>query len=529
MHLDLVWLALSAAGFVAVCAPLGIYLKRRAEHQARVLTGEAPGAKGSEVITLPQVKAEPVSDQQLWRWTAAALAEAIRKGEVSSREATQSVLARIEAVNPRLNAFTVVTAAEALKAADLADAARARGESLGVLHGVPVTIKDSVDQERWATTQGVPQFKDLIAKEDSPIVASLRRAGAVIVGRTTTPDFCLRLHTDSSLHGRTYNPWHKDHTPGGSSGGAAAALASGMGPLAIGSDLGGSIRFPAYACGVAGLRPTLGRVAAYNSTQAQERPIGMQLMSVAGPMARKVADLRLGLEAITVHDARDPWWVPAPLDSAKLPRPIRVALSPDPAGLGVHPEIANAVKAAGKALQDAGYVVEEVEPPNIAAVRECYHTIIGAEIRNISLPFMRSFGETDTTRAVGFMLENMPEIDTVGYMKALSERSKHLRDWLVFLERYQLVVAPVSCEPTFEVGFDLNSQARSAKVMRAFRMLSVPPLLGLPAVAVPVGSTGGLPLGVQVIGSRYREDLCLDAAEVIEMRHGLPTPIDPRF
>jgi amidase len=464
---------------------------------------------------------------ELWRWDAVALATAIRTGTISSREATQAVLGRLEAVNPKLNAVTVVLAEQALASADRADTARRRGEPLGALHGVPVTIKENVDQEGTATANGVVAFKDVIAATDSPQVASWKRAGAVIIGRTNTPAFSLRWHTDNDLRGRTFNPWNRDRTPGGSSGGAAAALAAGIAPLAHGNDLGGSVRYPAYCCGVAGIRPTLGRIAAHNATVTEERPLGMQLMSVQGPLARRVADVRLGLAAMSVRDPRDPWWVPAPLQGPDPSRPIRVALTADPGRLGVTPEVAAAVRAAGAALAEAGYLVEEVEPPDVAGVATCWAAIVINEMRHVTQPYIRKHGGADINRSLDFTLAATPDVDLGGYIKALGERTKHVRDWMVFLERYPLVVGPVSTEPPFEVGFDTTTAARSAEAARAQRLLVAVNLLGLPAVAVPVGRTGNVPLGVQVIGSRYREDLCLDAAEVIEARHGLPTPIDP--
>ncbi|HEU4368716.1 MAG TPA: amidase family protein [Methylomirabilota bacterium] len=466
-------------------------------------------------------------DTELWRWDAGALAAAIRTGQLSSREATRAVLGRLEAVNPKLNAVTVVLADHALAAADRADAAVRRGEPLGALHGVPVTIKENVDQEGAATTNGVVAFKDLTAATDSPAVANWRRAGAVIVGRTNTPAFSLRWHTDNELRGRTFNPWARERTPGGSSGGAAAAVASGIAPLAHGNDLGGSVRYPAYCCGIAGIRPTLGRVPAYNATTLDERPVGVQLMSVQGPLARRVADVRLGLAAMSARDPRDPWWAPAPLEGPSAPRPIKVALTVDPAGLGVHPDVAAAVRNAGAALAAAGYAVEEVEPPDVAGAARCWTAIVMNETRHMTQPVLRQHGGGDLNRSLDFFLAATPDVDLAGYMKALASRSKHVRDWMLFLERYPLVVGPVSTEPPFEVGFDTTTATRAGEVFTAQRLLVAVNLLGLPAVAVPTGIAGGLPLGVQVIGGRYREDLCLDAAEVIEARHGLPTPIDP--
>ena len=467
-------------------------------------------------------------ERALWQWNADEVATAIRTRRISSREAVQAVLQRLDAVNPAVNAVTVLLADQALAAADRADAAVKRGEVLGPLHGVPVTVKENIDQADQATANGVVAFKDLIAKVDSPPVANWKRAGAVIVGRTNTPAFSLRWHTDNELRGRTYNPWARTRTPGGSSGGAAAAVVSGIAPLAHGNDLGGSIRYPAYCCGVAGIRPTLGRVPAYNTTVTEDRPIGHQLMSVQGPLARRVADVRLGLGAMAARDPRDPWWAGVPLDGPALARPLRVALTVDPARQGVHRAVAGAVRAAGLALAEAGYAVEEVEPPAVDAVAANWATLVFNEMRHMTLPYIERHGGEDLNRCTELILSGVADLDVDTYMRALAQRTRHIREWMVFMERYALVVGPVSTEPPFEVGFDVKDADTTARVLRAQRLLVAVNLLGLPAVAVPCGLSEGVPLGVQVIGSRYREDLCLDAAEVIEARHGLTTPIDPR-
>ena len=466
-------------------------------------------------------------ETDLWRWDAVELAAAIRTRRISSREATRAVLDRLAAVNPALNAVTVLLADQALAAADRADAAVRRGEALGPLHGVPVTIKENVDQEGAATANGVPAFKDLMAATDSPPVANWKRAGAVIIGRTNTPAFSLRWDTDNELRGRTFNPWSRRHTPGGSSGGAAAALAVGIAPLAHGNDLGGSIRYPAYCCGVAGIRPTLGRVPSYNQTAADERPPGTQLMSVQGPLARRVRDVRLGLAAMSARDARDPWWAPAPLLGEPPARPVRVALTIDPAKGGVRADVAAAVREAGNALANAGYAVEEIEPPDVEGVAATWATICVNEMRHVTQPWIRKYGGAAINRSLDLTLAAVPDVGLDGYMKALALRAKHIRDWTLFMERYPLVVGPVSTEPPFEIGFDTTSAERHAEVTRAQRLLVAVNLLGFPAVSVPTGVAGGLPLGVQVIGARYREDLCLDAAEAIEAQRPLPTPIEP--
>jgi amidase len=466
-------------------------------------------------------------ERELWRWDAVELAAAIRTRKVSSREAVQSVLERLDAVNLAINAVTVVLGEQALAAADAADAAVKRGDAVGPLHGVPVTIKENIDQTGQATANGIVAFKDVIAKSDSPPVANWTRAGAVIVGRTNTPAFSLRWHTDNALRGRTFNPWARERTPGGSSGGAASALASGIAPLAHGNDLGGSVRYPAYCCGVAGIRPTLGRVPAYNQTAADERPPALQLMSVQGPLARRVRDVRLGLAAMAQRDPRDPWWVPAPLAGPPAARPIRVALSVDPAKQGVHPDVAAAIRAAGAALSEAGYAVEEADPPDVMGVTDCWAALIDTEIRHVMLPYILKHGDADVIRCTELMLEAGADLGLDDYLKTLARRATHLRNWMLFFERYPLVVGPVSTEPPFAVGFDVEDLERTREVLRAQRLLVSVNLLGLPAVSVPTGLWGGLPLGVQVIGERYREDLCLDAAEVIEAQRGLSTPIDP--
>jgi amidase len=234
------------------------------------------------------------------------IAALIARRDVSAREVTTATLSRIDAQNPALNAIVQHMPDEALAAADAIDAALRRGEPPGPLAGVPMTIKVNVDQTDHATTNGLVSQKDLIAAEDNPVVANLRRAGAVIVGRTNTPAFSLRWFTRNGLHGATKNPHDATLTPGGSSGGAGSAVATGMGAIAHGTDIAGSVRYPAYACGVHGLRPSLGRVPGFNPSGG-DRLIGGQLMAVSGPLARSIPDLALALGAMAAPDPRDPW------------------------------------------------------------------------------------------------------------------------------------------------------------------------------------------------------------------------------
>ncbi|MCU0888714.1 MAG: amidase [Rubritepida sp.] len=463
-----------------------------------------------------------------WRWSAADLARAIRLGTLSAREAVQSALARCAEANPAINAVVELRAEEALAAADAADAARARGEALGPLHGVPVTIKVNVDQRGAATTNGCVPLAGLVAPDDSAVVANLRRAGAIPIGRTNTPALSMRWFTENALHGRTLNPWSAAHTPGGSSGGAAAAVAAGIGAIAHGNDLGGSIRYPAYACGVVGIKPSFGRVPAFNPTAQGERPVALQLMSVQGPLARRVQDLRLALAAMAEGDARDPWWMPAPLTHPPAPRPLRVALCLDPAGTGVHPAVAAALHAAAGALEAAGYVVEERAPPDFAGVARDWDTLCVAEARGALAQVFAELGDAGAQATFVEMTRHAPVLDTAGFSALLARRTAHQRAWQAFQAEWPLLLCPVSAEPPFPQGLDVAGEAGFARVFRAQQPLLAAPLLGVPAVSVPTGVTEGLPMGVQITAPRWREDLALDAAEVIEAAFPMPTPLDPR-
>lgn len=471
----------------------------------------------------------PPCSSELWRWDAVDLVRGIRSGAVSSREAVKASLDRMAAVNPKLNAVVVEQREEALAAADAADRAVARGETLGPLHGVPLTIKCNVDQAGQATSNGIVAFANAVAEEDSPVVANLRAAGAVFVGRTNAPAFSFRWSTENDLYGRTLNPWSAAHTPGGSSGGASASVAAGITPIAHGNDLAGSIRYPAWCTGLVGLRPSFGRVPAFNPSAKVERSLSLQWMSVQGPLARSVADTRLALAVMAKGDHRDPWWVPAPLTGDPLPRPLRVALSIDPTGTGVHPHVETALLAAAKALAAAGYVVEALDPPEMAAIAEDWHVLSRAEVSRYMLDTVHAYGDDGVKRAIHWHMEKPPRPTPDQYMDALTRRATWLRRWNVFLQRYPLVLCPVSLAPPFAHGADIASEESFNAIARAQGPCFAVPLLGLPAISVPTGVHDGLPTGVQIISRRFREDLVLDAAEVVEQHTQRLTPIDPKF
>jgi amidase len=460
----------------------------------------------------------------LWTLSAAEQARLIRTRAASAREVVAAVLARHRATHAAINAVVELCDDEALAAADEADRAVARGEALGPLHGVPVTIKVNVDQAGRATTNGVVAFRDQIAAGDSPVVANLRRAGAIPVGRTNTPAFSFRYFTDNALHGRTLNPRNPALTPGGSSGGASAAVAAGVGSIAHGNDLGGSIRYPAYAAGVAGLRPSFGRVPAFNGTAAEERPITLQMMSVQGPLARTVGDLRLALAAMAGPDPRDPWHCPVPLDLPPPPRPWRIAF----ATLGASPPVEAALHQAAGWLAEAGCVVEEVALPRFDEAAALWRGLLMTETERAMRPAIEAHGDAAIRAAYGGWAANVPPLGPGAFAAALAQRTAIARDWSVFLSAYAAALLPVSLEPPFPQDLDLEGAGAGARILAAQAPLHVFNLLGLPGLAVPTRvAHEGIPLGVQLVAARFREDIALALGEAIELRAGVTGPIDP--
>jgi len=328
------------------------------------------------------------------------------------------------------------------------------------------------------------------------------------------------------VFGVTHNPWDLSRTPGGSSGGAAASLAVGVTPLAQGNDLGGSLRQPAQACGIASIRPGLGRVPGWNSTDPMEPGPGIQLMWVEGPLARRVRDVRLGLQAMVAADRRDPSWLPVPLEEHRDAGKT-IALVIDPGGRGVHPQVAEGLARAGKLLEGAGFQVEEVEPPAIHEAAQIWRVICLTELLTQLQPAVKDICGGRLSRAFEYYRAALPECRLEDYIDAFSRRRKVLRDWLEFFTRYDLVVAPVGTEPPLPSDADVESLQQTLASIDSFRMTVAINALGLPAAVVPVGIGEGLPQVAQIIGPPFSEMRCLAAAELIEAEVRALTPIDP--
>ncbi len=460
----------------------------------------------------------------LWRLSAADLAARVRSREVSAREAARAALDRLDAVNPTVNAVVDHRPEAVLAEADALDARLGRGEDPGPLAGVPVTVKVNIDQRGFATTNGVRFQRDLVADQNSPVVDNLRRAGAVILGRTNTPALSLRWFTDNLLHGATRNPRDPSRTPGGSSGGAAAAAAAGIGHLAHGTDIAGSIRYPAYACGVHGIRPSLGRVAAYNAT-APERVISGQITAVSGPIARTIGDLRLGLAAMAQPDARDPWWVPAPLDGPAVPRRAALCIRPD--GLATVPQVEAALRDAARRLEDAGWTVEEVAAPPLREAAELQTRLWLGDGFGGLLAAAEREGDPGALSLLNHHRAAAEAVAPDFLSGLLVRRATLVRQWQLFLDRYAVLLLPVSAELPVPDGLDMTGGAAFDALWEAQMPQVGLPLLGLPGLTVTTGLVGTVPVGVQVVAARYREDLCFLAGEAIEAGGTPPSPIDP--
>ncbi|MHB1004155.1 MAG: amidase [Chloroflexota bacterium] len=434
------------------------------------------------------------------------LAALIRAGRVSPVEAVEAVLAQIAAVNPAINAYCTVLHASARAAAREAEAAVRRGDVLGPLHGVPVALKDVIQTEGVRTTYGSPLFQDYIPVMDEIVVTRLKAAGAIVVGKTNTPELAAGIDTVNPLFGTTRNPWNRRLTAGGSSGGSAAALAAGMAPLALGSDHGGSLRIPAAHCGVVGFRTSAGVVPQYPNSWVQDP------FSVTGPMARTVADTALLLSVLAGPDERVPISLPEPgtvyADAAQGDvAGWRVAWSPDLGVAAMDPEVLRVCEGALGAWRELGCVVDEGDPgfsrlretidPLRAMRTAAQHQNLMANTDAIDNPFVRSF------LSLGASLSALD----VGLAEALRAR---LWDRCVdFFRNHDLLVTPATQTPPFPAG-ELYPKTIDGQTIKSpvdsFLITYAISMTGLPAISVPCGFTeSGLPVGLQIVG-RWRGD-----------------------
>ena len=457
----------------------------------------------------------------LWQWSACELAAAMAAGEISALDAVGAAVQRMRALNPKLNAVVDDLGDAALQEAAAHDRHFAAKGPLGPLHGVPVTIKENVDQAGRATPNGVTAFKDVIAPADAPLVSNLRAAGAIVIGRTNTPEFSFRATTDNELHGRTFNPWNDWASSGGSSGGAASAVMAGFGAIAHGNDIGGSLRYPAAATGAATVKPGLGRVPAYNPSARAERGLLAQIMSVQGVIAREVRDVRLAMQSLVRYDAHDPWMVPMPFEGPALPGPIQVAFTRNTLEFARHAAIDRALEHARDALMDAGYAVTEVEVPiSVDLARDALGCLFG-EAKTLMFDDVRKHGSATINRVFDAYFEAYPPYEGKELLLAAARRARYVREWQLFVQHYPLVLTPFLPGPTYAWDRDTQGLDGVREVLGSGVWSWTMNYMGLPAGNIPANYNDGLPVGVQVIGRRFREDLILDACEAIETRVGV--------
>ncbi|MCP5082422.1 MAG: amidase [Alphaproteobacteria bacterium] len=455
----------------------------------------------------------------LWQWSACDIAQAVARGAVSCEDATGAAIERMRATNGKINAVVEDLGDAAIETARGQDKAGAGAEQ--PMFGVPVTIKENIDQKGHTTPNGVAALAKTLAPGDAPVVSNFKKAGAIPIGRTNTPEFSFRATTVNELHGRTFSPWNDWASAGGSSGGAAAGVMMGYGAVAHGNDIGGSLRFPAYACGAATVKPGLGRVPAYNPSAPEERGPLAQIMSVQGVIAREVRDVRLAMETLVAYDPHDPWMVPAPFNGPELGGLPKVGFSRETYGVEMHPAVSAALDTARECLVDAGYVVEEIETPNVQSCGDIGFRALMGEVKVFFEADIRKHGSADINAIFDDYFEMFPPFEGEEQLKAMAERARFVREWTVLLHKYPLVLTPFMLIPTFKWDRDMEGQDGVREVLgAAFYSFSMN-FMGLPAGNVPANYNDGLPVGVQIVGQRFREDLILDACEAVEQRVGI--------
>jgi len=467
---------------------------------AVALPGCATSAGGSSAVAL---------EEPLCYSTASQLARAIRSRQVSSQEVVTACLDRIEAVNPALNAVVQLDRAGALAAASAADAAATRGEWTGPLHGVPMTIKDSLDTRGMISTGGTSGRRNHIPTDDATAVRRVRGAGAILMGKTNTPELTLSFDTNNLIYGQTFNPWDLSRSPGGSSGGAGAIVAAGGSPFDIGSDYGGSIRFPAHLNGICGIKPSAGRV----PRTGHIYPFGgiQDQFQQIGPLARSVEDLALLLPLMMGPDGVDPgafplaWNEPGAVEASAL----KVAWFADNGIVTPTPEIQRAVQAAAQVMAGLGATVVEARPPGIESTLEVTLPVYFWDGGAAILRLLESYGTTEHTLAalIGTPVLTGEQLDT-----ALTRLDEWRSALLTFMSGFDVLICPVNAAGPFTAGspFDEAMIARGSYTM-AFNAT------GWPGLVLPSGlSQDGMPIGVQVVAGPGREDLVLSAGLAIE-------------
>ena len=449
---------------------------------------------------------------KLWELSASEIVTDIKNRKISAYEVTKAHLERLEQINPKINAVVQEMPEEALKRAKLIDRKVQKNEPLGLLSGVPVTVKVNVDQENYPTTNGASINKNTVAKENSPVVKNFIDADAIIIGRTNAPSFSMRWFTNNQLHGHTKNPHNKTLTPGGSSGGASSAVAAGICPVAHGTDIAGSIRYPAYACGIHGLRPSFGKVPTFNATTG-DRFIGGQLMAVSGPLARSINDIKLSLKALSKMDFRDPWCIDQSPENNGFEKRVAITYFPDE--MQTDPKIVSKIQDAAAILKDSGWSIEEVECPSFLPLADINLKLWMAESSTLKSAIYKE-GDPEAIFVFEHMTERCGEPNLENIMACIKDRAKQIRIWSEFLAKYPLLICPVSSKLPFIDQLDMAGKREFDEILDAQLTQLGLPVLGFPGLSLATGIENNVPSGIQLISNRFREDIILAAGEIIE-------------
>jgi Asp-tRNA(Asn)/Glu-tRNA(Gln) amidotransferase A subunit family amidase len=455
---------------------------------------------------------------------AVVMAEQVRKKRISAVELVHAHLRQIERLNPKLNAFVQVDTKRARQAAQEAEIAVMHEKALGPLHGVPISIKSCLAVAGMLCESGTRLRAGFVPAQDAPLVARLRAAGAIVLGVTNTPELLMAWETDNLLYGRTNSPWDLERTPGGSSGGEAAAIAVGMSAGGVGSDGGGSIRVPAHFSGICGLKPTPGRIPATGHYPVSAGPFA--LIGVVGPMARTVADLKVLFEVMQGPDAGDTCAAPVPLrwPSEDETRKLRVGYFEDDGRTAVTPETRQAVRTAAEALCDAGFQVEPFQPEGLEEARQLWREFFVVAGGMLLRPMFKG-RESDLSPMLKQFLEwsaDEPALTGESLLEVWIQRDELHARFLRQMEQYPILLCPAAAIPAFRHGErSWQIEGKAVHYLDAWSYTEFFNLLGNPAVIVPAGrSPEGLPIGVQIVGRPWQEEQALSVAAALEKQCG---------
>jgi Asp-tRNA(Asn)/Glu-tRNA(Gln) amidotransferase A subunit family amidase len=452
------------------------------------------------------------------------MAKQVRLKKISPVELVEAQLAKIEKLNPQLNAFVEVDAERARRAAKLAEEAVATDQALGPLHGVPISIKSSIEVAGLCCEAGTLLRRGVVAETDAPLVRSLKNSGAVILGTTNTPEFLMAWETDNLLYGCTNNPWDLARTPGGSSGGEAAAIAAGMSSGGVGSDGGGSIRVPAHFSGICGLKPTPGRISCTGHVPESGGPFAV--IGVVGPMARTVADLQALFEVMQGPEDGDTFSAPVPLrqPAADEIKQLRIGYFEDDGRTPVTPEIRVAVCAAAEALRGAGFKVDPFRPEGLEEARQLWRKFFVTSAGMLIRPLFKN-REYDRSPILTEFLEWSAadaQLTADDFLNVWIRRDQLRARFLRQMQHYPILLCPAAAIPAFRHGErEWRIKSKSVKYLDAWSYTEFFNLLGNPAAVVPVShSSEGLPIGVQIVGRPWQEEQVLAVSAALERECG---------